>query len=174
MSREHYRLHSYDLDKIVLIFSGIVLLQWRHNECHCFLNHRHLDCLLSRLLRRTSKKILKIRVTGLFEGNPPVTGAFPSQRASSVNIFFQLMTSSCINPLTLTLIRGSLLSGLLFWLIYLPRVGQRKNKWYQNASTHEVIFTNIFNLFAPGRSGSQFKCVQVELSRTFTYNDIRF
>ena len=28
------------------------------------------------------KKTLKLRVTGLCEGNPPVTGGFPSQRAS--------------------------------------------------------------------------------------------
>ena len=53
-------------------------LQWRHNERHGVLNRRCLDCLLNRLFRRTSK----LRVTGLCEGNPLVTGGFPLQRAS--------------------------------------------------------------------------------------------
>ena len=42
-----------------------------------------LHCLLNRLFRRRSKKISNLRVTGLREGNPPVTGGFPSQRASN-------------------------------------------------------------------------------------------
>ena len=58
-------------------------LQWRHNERHGVSNHRRLDCLLSRLFRRTSKKTSKLRATGLCGGNPPVTGGFPSQRASN-------------------------------------------------------------------------------------------
>ena len=45
-------------------------------------NHRCLACLLKRLFRRRSKKTSKLRVTGLCEGNPPVTGEFLSQRAS--------------------------------------------------------------------------------------------
>ena len=58
-------------------------LQWRHNECDGASNQWRLDCLLNRLFRRRSKKISKPRVTGLCEGNPPVTGGFPSQRASN-------------------------------------------------------------------------------------------
>ena len=46
-------------------------------------NHRRLDGLLNRLFRCISKKISKPRVTGLREGNSPITGEFPSQRASS-------------------------------------------------------------------------------------------
>ena len=38
---------------------------------------------VSRLFRRRSKKILKLRVTGLCEGDSPVTGEFPAQRASN-------------------------------------------------------------------------------------------
>ena len=38
---------------------------------HGVSNHRRLDCLLSHLFRRRSKK-LKLRVTGLCEANPPV------------------------------------------------------------------------------------------------------
>ena len=43
----------------------IFLLQWRHNELDGVYNHQRLDCLLNRLF------------------NPPVTGGFPSQRASN-------------------------------------------------------------------------------------------
>ena len=38
--------------------------------------------LFRHLFRRRSKKRSKLRVDGLCEGNPPVTGGFPSQRAS--------------------------------------------------------------------------------------------
>ena len=34
-------------------------------QCHGVSNHRHLDCLLTRLVRRTSKKISKLRLTFL-------------------------------------------------------------------------------------------------------------
>ena len=44
-------------------------------------NHRRLDCLPNRLYRQRSKKTSKLRVTSLCEGNPPMTGGFPSQRA---------------------------------------------------------------------------------------------
>ena len=46
--------------------------------------HRRLNCLAICLFRRTSKKTSKLGVTDLCEGNPPVTGGFPSQRASNV------------------------------------------------------------------------------------------
>ena len=58
-------------------------LQWRHNDRDGVLNHRRPDCLLKTLFRRRSKKTSKLRVTGLCEVNPPVTGGFPSQRASN-------------------------------------------------------------------------------------------
>ena len=58
-------------------------LQWHHNERDGVSDHRCLDCLLGRLFRRRSKKTAKVRITGLCKGNPPVTGGFPSQRASN-------------------------------------------------------------------------------------------
>ena len=62
--------------------SGFYTLQWRHNYRDGISNHLRLDCLLNRLFRRISKKTSKLRVTGLGEGNSPVTGEFPAQRAS--------------------------------------------------------------------------------------------
>ena len=58
-------------------------LQWRHIGCNGVSNHQPHDCLLNRLFRRRSKKISKLCVTGLCEGNSPVTGEFPTQRASN-------------------------------------------------------------------------------------------
>ena len=47
--------------------------QWYHNERDGVSNHRRLGCLLNRLFRLRSKKISKLRVTGLYGGNSPVT-----------------------------------------------------------------------------------------------------
>ena len=60
--------------------------QWRHNERDGVSNDRRLDCLLNHLFRRRSKKISKLRVTGLCEWNSPVIGGFPSQRASNAEM----------------------------------------------------------------------------------------
>ena len=43
---------------------------------------RAVPLSIMRLFRCRSKKTSKLRVTGLCEGNSPVTGEFPAQRAS--------------------------------------------------------------------------------------------
>ena len=58
-------------------------LQWRHNERDGISNHQSHGHLLNRLFRRRSKKTSKLRVTGLFAGNSPMTCEFPAQRASN-------------------------------------------------------------------------------------------
>ena len=58
-------------------------LQWPHDERDGVSNRRRLDCLLHHLFRHSSKKTSKFRDTGLCEGNSPVTGEFPTQRASN-------------------------------------------------------------------------------------------
>ena len=58
-------------------------LQWRYNGCSGVSSHQRFEYLLNRLLRRRSTKTSKLRVTCLCEGNSPVTGEFPSQRASN-------------------------------------------------------------------------------------------
>ena len=58
-------------------------LQWRHNGSDGVSNHRRIYWLFNRLFRHISKKTSKFRVTGLCEGNSPVTGEFPAQRASN-------------------------------------------------------------------------------------------
>ena len=57
-------------------------LQWRHNGWDGVSNHHRLDCLLNRLFGRRLKETSKLCVTGICDGNQPVSGGFPSQRAS--------------------------------------------------------------------------------------------
>ena len=59
----------------------LLTLQWHQNERDDVTDHRCLDFLPIRLYRRRSTKTPKLRVTGLYDWNPPVTGGFPSQRA---------------------------------------------------------------------------------------------
>ena len=63
--------------------TSMVTLEWRHNERDNVYNYRHLDCLLKRLFSRRSKKTSKLCVTGLCEGNLPVTTGSPSQKTSN-------------------------------------------------------------------------------------------
>ena len=73
--------HYFDVVFLWPIFPPT--LQWRHNGCDGVSNHQPDDCFLNRLFRRRSKKISKLRVTGLCEGNSPVTGDFPAQMSSN-------------------------------------------------------------------------------------------
>ena len=50
-------------------------LHWRHHVRAVFSNLKGLDFLLDRLFRPRSKKITKLRVIGLCEGNSPVTSS---------------------------------------------------------------------------------------------------
>ena len=58
-------------------------LQWCHDDRDGFSNHWDHDCLINHLFMTKSKKTSKLCVTGLCEGNSPVTGEFPAQRASN-------------------------------------------------------------------------------------------
>ena len=64
-----------------------ISLQWRHNERDGVSNHPPHDCLLNCLFRRRPKKTSKLRVTGLGEGNSPVTCEFPAQRTVTRKMF---------------------------------------------------------------------------------------
>ena len=60
--------------------------QWRHNGRDGVSNHPRPDYLLNRLFKRRSKKTSKLRLTGLCEGNLPVTNEFPSQRVNKQRV----------------------------------------------------------------------------------------
>ena len=58
-------MSAMNVCQVLPIHLSFVPLQWRHNERDGVSNHQHLDCLLSRLLRCTSKKTPKLRVTAI-------------------------------------------------------------------------------------------------------------
>ena len=77
---------------VIFIVTRFSSLQWRHNGCDDVSNCRRLECLFNRWFRRRSKKTSKLCVTGVCEGNSPVTGEFPAQRVSdagSVSIWWR-------------------------------------------------------------------------------------
>ena len=59
-------------------------LQWHHNERDGISNHQPHDCLHNRLFKAQIKENIKLRITGLRQGNSLVTSEFPWQRASNV------------------------------------------------------------------------------------------
>ena len=71
-------LYFYTYTMYIYIYA-----QWRKHIGRYVSNHRRLDCLLKRLFRSRSEKTSKLSVTGLCGGDPPVTGGFPSPRASN-------------------------------------------------------------------------------------------
>ena len=72
-------------------------LQWRHNERNGVSKQQPRDCLLRRLLRLRSKKISKLRFTGLCARNSPMTGEFPAPVTPKMFPFDDvIMISSCI------------------------------------------------------------------------------
>ena len=89
------RLQLSDTSSIPPMHGGFLLisLQWRHNGRDDVSNHQPRYSLLNRLFGRRSKKTSKLRVTGLFEGNSPVTGEFYAHMASNaenVSIWWRL------------------------------------------------------------------------------------
>ena len=65
---------------------ALLLITSMFNDNQDFLIHLPLECLFNSLGRLTSNETWKLRITGPCEGNPPVTGGFPSQRVSNVEI----------------------------------------------------------------------------------------
>ena len=71
------------------------------NEHDGVSNHWRLVYLRKCLFRRRSKKASKFHVTGLYEGNPPVTGGFLSHRVRSaeiVSIWWRHHSSLVLTP----------------------------------------------------------------------------
>ena len=67
------------VEKPVWCIQCVISLQRRHNEHDGASYHRRIDCLLNRLFN--------LRVTGLCEGNSPLTVKFPAQKANNgVNV----------------------------------------------------------------------------------------
>ena len=104
--------------------TGIYLtsLKW------CYISsHQQLYCLFHSLFKPTTKKTSKLYITDPLWGNPPVTGRFPSQRATNVERIsmswhhhmkiYQLSTIS-YNPVTILQKKITKFSYLLFTFLY--------------------------------------------------------
>ena len=79
----YFNLWMYLYLRYFLSKHKIFSSQWLHNGRDGVSDNQHCDCLLNRVSRSRSKKTTKLRVTGLCAGNSPVTGEFPTQRASN-------------------------------------------------------------------------------------------
>ena len=127
-------------------------------ERACVSNHQPHDCLLNRLFRRRSKKTPKLSVTGLCEGNSPVTGEFPAQWASdaeNVSIRWRhhgfeqepiyLSTQCCLGSLTYPFVPSvPLLSPLLMSEIVLVPKSTEVDATQVSASlqiSYETLFS---------------------------------
>ena len=77
-----FSVGTLDRSRSFYLKKMLCLLQQRHNERHGVSNHRRPDSLLNCLFRDRSEKTSKLCVTGFCEGNSPMTGEFPAQRAS--------------------------------------------------------------------------------------------
>ena len=75
--------------------SSLAALQWYHNERDGNSNQQCLDCLLSHLFRRRSKKTLKFCVADLFWGESTSDQWIPLIKGQLRGKYFHLMTSSC-------------------------------------------------------------------------------
>ena len=77
-------LHQWNVTSAGICSGSLwISLLWRHNACNGVSDHQSHNYLLNRLFRRRSRKTSKLRVTGLCEGNLPMSGEFPAQRASN-------------------------------------------------------------------------------------------
>ena len=79
---------TYHRNLVYRCIQYLAPLQWRHNEHDDVSYHQPHHCLLNRLFMHISKKTSKLRVTGLCEGNSPVTGEYPAQRASDAELWY--------------------------------------------------------------------------------------
>ena len=124
-------------------------LQWRHNGRDGVSNHQPRYCLLNHLFRRRSKKTSKHRVTDLCEGNTPVTGEFPAQRASNaedVSIWWrhrELHISLFLRHGALSLSREKIVNNKEVKLLPTPR--SLLNSFVSERNVHP-IFTLSFCL----------------------------
>ena len=72
-------------------------LQWRHNERDGVSNRQPYDFFTQAFIQAQIKKTSKLRVTGLCDGNSPVTSEFSAQRARNAeNVFIWWRHNVCV------------------------------------------------------------------------------
>ena len=113
-------------------------LQWRHNELDDVSNHRRLDYLLNRFFRCRSKKTSKVRVTGLWAGNSPVTGEF---RGKCFHLMTPLWSTRFTSLRAVTLPVGSLLRRLVVRILDFFVVRELNTKYTDRHQVSAVPLT---------------------------------
>ena len=78
-----FRWNIYAFLLIMILWSLKGDLEPHYIEHDGVSNHQRLGCLLNFFVRHRSNNTSKLRVTGLSEGNPPLTGGFPSQKVNN-------------------------------------------------------------------------------------------
>ena len=162
-------------------------LQWCNMKHHGISDHWPLDYLFNRLFRLTSKKHQGSALLTLCDGNPPVTGGFPSQRTNnseSVSMALCQHHDMCISsvfPSCPALIWPSeepvRLSGLVckhskpstynYTDIQPPRVDRGYRDWYT---------VTVSGLIQGMRSANERRCYMVTsplISWAHTQNELR-
>ena len=94
-------------------------LQWRHNGRVGVSNLQPHNCLPNCLFGYRSKKTSKLHVTGLCEGNSPVTGDFPAQRdsnAENVSIWWRHHAELLHCLMSVKQLRWVRVNNLMNWL----------------------------------------------------------
>ena len=76
------------LEKGTVLWRPLLLLQWSHNGRDGVSNHRRVEAQI--------KEISKLRVTGLCEGNPPVTSGSPLTKGEECGKCFHQMKTGCL------------------------------------------------------------------------------
>ena len=135
-------------------------LQWRYNECEGVSNHRRLVYSIV-CSSADQRKTSKLCVTGLCEGNSPVTGEFTSQRASNTEnafiwwrhhgiiLIYTLAASRAAiywNETMIILTKHSLLVAMNVIKMTFQAVTQISLKWHFHFSV-SWVFREIFVTF---------------------------
>ena len=146
------------------------VLQWRHNECNDVSNHQPHECLLKRLFSRRSKKTPKLRVTGLCEGNSPVTGEFPAQRASNaenVSIWWRHHGSAMVIQLYCINLRYCNMQHILYINVFANCTDLYNRSNAAQAQHDDVIKWKHFPRYWAFVRGSHRSPVQRPVARSF-------
>ena len=123
-------------------------LQWRHYEHDGVSNRRRLDCLLNRFFRHRSRKTSKLCVTGLCEGNSPVTGEFPTQRtndAENVSIWWRHHVEQ-VMAIFWDDGENAMHCGILWWSI--ASCTSSTPMWHSDATWHRSSWPTLVRVMA--------------------------
>ena len=115
-----------------------------------------LNYLLNRLFRCRSKKTSKIRITGLCEGNPLVTGWFPSQRASNTKndvVLHVDLSRSSTGPIYTGPIQTRMRSFDVFVAVSLKLSTEQSSWQWSHTSWHSCDITAIYCVLYRPRLG---------------------